>query len=294
MWSEDLDATFQTWCELRATGGLRVTVLDLYELLAETRGVEQRDLLPIERRELAERAWAATWPGFEILPEGARKAEPIEVVTYDESWPDWFDSWRSRLAGALAPAAVRIDHVGSTSVPSLAAKPIVDMQMSVERIDDEESYIPGCASVGLVLRSRDDEHRYLRPRADLPREVHLHVCQIGSEWERVHLLLRDYLRANEPARHEYAAMKREAAASWRDDGIAYNAAKTNLILDLLERAERWSIETGWSVSRPGLAVEQDGSREHAQVLRRVPPRATAPIAGATASHRAIVTIIDVT
>jgi GrpB-like predicted nucleotidyltransferase (UPF0157 family) len=248
--SEDVDAAFQTWCELRRTGGARVTVLHLYELLAETRGVEPRDLPPIERRELAQRAWAATWPRFEILPEGARTAEPIEVVAYDQTWPDRYESWRSRLAGALGSAAFRIDHVGSTSVPSLAAKPIVDMQMSVECLDDEDSYIPGCASVDLVLRSRDDEHRYLRPRADLPREVHLHVCQVGSEWERVHLLFRDYLRGSERARGEYAAMKRETAASWRDDGVAYNAAKTDVILDLLDRAERWAIETGWSVSRP--------------------------------------------
>jgi GrpB-like predicted nucleotidyltransferase (UPF0157 family) len=73
--------------------------------------------------------------------------------------------------------------------------------------------------------------------------VHVHVCALGSEWERVHLLLRDYLRAHPDARDTYAAAKRQAAATWADDGIAYTDAKTDVILGLMHAAERWSPRT---------------------------------------------------
>jgi GrpB-like predicted nucleotidyltransferase (UPF0157 family) len=79
-------------------------------------------------------------------------------------------------------------------------------------MDREGTYVPPCQAAGLQLRSRDREHRYFRPSPDRPRDVHVHVCTAGRRWERVHLLFRDYLRANPPACDAYAAMKREAAA----------------------------------------------------------------------------------
>jgi GrpB-like predicted nucleotidyltransferase (UPF0157 family) len=75
--------------------------------------------------------------------------------------------------------------------------------------------------------------------------VHVHVCSAGSRWERVHLLFRDYLRANPPACDGYAAMKREAAVLWPDDSLAYTEAKSALILDLLDQAERWAAARHW-------------------------------------------------
>jgi GrpB-like predicted nucleotidyltransferase (UPF0157 family) len=73
-------------------------------------------------------------------------------------------------------------------VPGLAAKPIVDIQVSVADMGREDCYVPQCQAAGLQLRSRDREHRYFRPPADRPRDVHVHVCAAGSRWERVHLL----------------------------------------------------------------------------------------------------------
>ena len=75
--------------------------------------------------------------------------------------------------------------------------------------------------------------------------MRVHVCTAGSQWERVHLLFRDYLRANPAACDAYAAMKREAALLWRDDSLAYTEAKSDLILDLLDRAERWAAGRHW-------------------------------------------------
>ena len=75
---------------------------------------------------------------------------------------------------------MRIEHVGSTSVPGLPAKPIVDVQISVDDEDDESRYVPQLEEAGIQLRSRDSLHRYFRPFPDRPRDVHVHVCAAGS------------------------------------------------------------------------------------------------------------------
>jgi GrpB-like predicted nucleotidyltransferase (UPF0157 family) len=79
--------------------------------------------------------------------------------------------------------------------------------------------------------------------------VQVHVCCAGSSWERAHLLFRDFLRADEGLRGAYAALKRDLAARYRHDRIAYNEAKTSFILDAVSRAEAWAAETGWTVER---------------------------------------------
>lgn len=130
-------------------------------------------------------------------------------------------------------------------MPGLAAKPVVDIQLSVANLEDERSYRALVEGVGLRLNSRDDLHRYFRPGSRSPRTVHLHVCQSGSAWERAHLLLRDFLRHEAEARKRYLAAKRAAAAAWRDDRWAYTEAKTGVILELLDGAERWATKEGW-------------------------------------------------
>jgi GrpB-like predicted nucleotidyltransferase (UPF0157 family) len=176
---------------------------------------------------------------------GAERADPIDVVDYDPAWPALFEEMRVRLAAALGPLAKRIDHVGSTAVPGLAAKPIVDIQVSVPDIDDEDAYRGPIESCGFALRYREPGHRYFRPPPGLPRSWQVHVCTVGSEWERNHLLFRDYLRAHPAAASRYAAVKREVAAQHRADRIAYTDAKGPLINEMLERAEAWAAETGW-------------------------------------------------
>jgi GrpB-like predicted nucleotidyltransferase (UPF0157 family) len=144
------------------------------------------------------------------------------------------------IAGALEGAALRIDHIGSTAVPGLAAKPIVDVQVSVPDMSAEEMYVPALERLGVQLRSRDDLHRFFRPFAGRPRDAHIHACPAGSEWERRHLLFRDYLRANRAACEVYAEAKREASQVWMDDGWAYTDAKSEVILNIMEGAELWA------------------------------------------------------
>jgi GrpB-like predicted nucleotidyltransferase (UPF0157 family) len=236
---------FEEWCRLRATEGERVSMIRLYALVAGPRGLQPHELPPAERRALARRAIAVVFPGWETVPGSDQRTDPVRVVPYDPAWAGQFQAWRDRLAARLGATALRIEHVGSTSVPGLAAKPIVDIQVSVADMEREDGYVPQCEAAGLQLRSRDREHRYFRPPADRPRDVHVHVCAAGRRWERVHLLFRDYLRANPPACDAYAAMKREAAALRRDDALAYTEAKNDLILDLLGQAERWAADSHW-------------------------------------------------
>jgi GrpB-like predicted nucleotidyltransferase (UPF0157 family) len=245
---EDTDP-FLAWQRLRAAEGRRTTVIDLYELVARTRGLQAYELPPGERAELAHRALGVAWPGFETVEGSEREGEPIEVVPYDPAWPARFAAWRGRIEGALGDPALRVEHVGSTSVPGLAAKPVVDIQVSVADIEDEPGYVPALERAGVQLRSRDAEHRYFRPFPGASREVHVHVCDAGGRWEREHLLFRDYLRSDPAACRRYAVAKYEAAARWPDDRIAYTDAKNDVILDVLEEAEAWARSVGWSVSR---------------------------------------------
>jgi GrpB-like predicted nucleotidyltransferase (UPF0157 family) len=233
-------APMLAWRRLRAAEGLRATVIDLYELVARPRGLAAHELSHEERVSLARSVMPVVWPGFETTQGSERSGDPIHIVDYDPTWPSRYDGWHETLRSCLGGTALRIDHVGSTSVPGLAAKSIVDIQISVANVDDESRYVPALERAGVQLRSRDNLHRYFRPFPGSPRSVHVHVCTAGSEWEREHLLFRDYLRAHPLARDAYATAKRRAAATWADDGFAYTDAKADIILAILDAAARWS------------------------------------------------------
>lgn len=237
--------------KLRETGGRRVTAIHLYRLVAAERGLEPHELPLPERIELSRRALDVSLPGFEITAGSDRGIEPVEVVPYDPDWPSRFAAWRNRMADALGGRALLIEHVGSTAVPGLAAKPVIDVQVSVSDMTDEAGYAPRLESTGLKLRSRDELHRFFRPVAGKPRDVHVHVCDAGSSWEREHLLFRDYLRTHADAADRYASAKNDAARVWRDDRLAYTDAKNDVILDLLEAAEGWAQAAGWRAPGPG-------------------------------------------
>jgi GrpB-like predicted nucleotidyltransferase (UPF0157 family) len=239
---------FTVWRETREREGPGATLIRLYALVAQPRGLKPHELPLAERRELAARATPLLWPGFEYNERSQqREPQPVEVVAYDPGWPERFETWRGRLADLLGPVARRIEHVGSTSVPGLAAKPIVDIQVSVADMDDEDGYVPPCEAAGLQLRFRDHQHRFFQPPPGQPRDVHVHVCQHGGDWERVHLLFRDYLRSSADAREAYAAAKREAARIWADQSAAYTEAKTEVVLGILGRAEAWADAMGWGI-----------------------------------------------
>jgi len=185
---------------------------------------------------------------------GPERDDPVEIVPYDTAWPSRFAAWRARIATALGDPALRIEHVGSTAVPGLAAKPVIDIQLSVADVSDEAAYVPAIEALGFGLRYRHRGHgwRYFRPPPGLPRQTQVHVCSAGGEWQRAHLLFRDYLRAHPAEADAYGAVKREAATRHPRDRIAYTDAKGTFILPALERAEAWARVSGWSAD-PGAA-----------------------------------------
>ncbi len=161
---------------------------------------------------------------------------PINLVEYDPSWPGHFAHEAQRIRAALGERALRIEHIGSTSVPGLVAKPIIDILLVVADSADEPSYVPALEAAGYVLRIREPdwhEHRLFKgPWVNL----NLHVFTVGSgEIERV-LTLRDWLRENPSDRELYAEEKRRLAAQkWRYVQN-YADAKSKLIEAIISRA----------------------------------------------------------
>jgi GrpB-like predicted nucleotidyltransferase (UPF0157 family) len=131
---------------------------------------------------------------------------------------------------------VTVEHIGSTSVPGLAAKPIVDVLLVVEDSGDEASYLPALEGAGYVLRVREpgfEEHRMLRAPA---KDVHLHVYSVGSPEIGRYLLLRERLREDEEDRELYARTKRELARRDWPSMQQYAEAKTEVIEGIISRA----------------------------------------------------------
>lgn len=182
---------------------------------------------------------------FELV--GGVEQRAIVLVPYDPGWPARFETERRRIEAALGPVARRVDHVGSTAVPGLSAKPIIDVDVSVADADDEAGYLPALERAGYRLRVREPGHRMVRtPTVD----VHVHVCSAGSDWERRHLLFRDRLRADPHDRAAYAALKAHLAAREWPDMNAYAAAKGGLIAEITRRAEAWAERVGWNGTPP--------------------------------------------
>lgn len=163
--------------------------------------------------------------------------DPVLVADYDESWPEHFQELRERLKEALGSGALRIDHVGSTAVPELAAKPVIDVQVSVSGLEDEGSYRPALKGLGYTLRFRSPERRFFRAPAE-PRAVHVHVVGVGSREERVRLLFAAYLRAHPERRDAYAALKRDLARRHRNNREDYLGGKAAFIEETLALAEQ--------------------------------------------------------
>src|SRR6185369_13156327 len=96
--------------------------------------------------------------------------DAVEIAAYDPAWVTRYELMRGRLAAALGPVALRIEHAGSTSIPGLAAKPIVDIQVSVPDVNDEEAFVAPIERLGFELRFVEHGHRYFRPPSGLPRD----------------------------------------------------------------------------------------------------------------------------
>jgi GrpB-like predicted nucleotidyltransferase (UPF0157 family) len=171
---------------------------------------------------------------------------PVEIAPYDGDWPKEFSHLAQPIRHVLGPVAVRIDHIGSTAIPGLAAKPIIDIQVSVADFEPLDLYRLPLEELGYVFRAENPEltKRYFREPPGSPR-THVHVRRAGSWAEQFALLFRDYLRLHAEEAQRYEQLKLDLADKYRDDRHGYTDAKQPFIWELMGRADRWSQEVGW-------------------------------------------------
>jgi GrpB-like predicted nucleotidyltransferase (UPF0157 family) len=171
----------------------------------------------------------------------------IEVVPYDPGWPDAFEQEALRLRTALGTLALRVDHNGSTSIPGLAAKPVIDIQVSVASLQPLAEYGDRLESIGYIHVPHEDDSFcpfFHRPRR-WPHSHHVHVVESGGLEERRTLALRDYLRDHAGAAREYERLKHslaeELGTSSSESREAYARAKTRFI----ERIVAIALSSGY-------------------------------------------------
>jgi GrpB-like predicted nucleotidyltransferase (UPF0157 family) len=167
---------------------------------------------------------------------GVWKPSLVEVVAPDPAWSQWYGVVRDRVAAALGDRVLAIEHVGSTAVPGLWAKPMIDVDLTVADSVDEAAWLPDLETAGFELRVREllgsDEHRVLRGQQPI---TNLHVFSPGAREPQRHRMFRDWLRVHPEDRDRYSQVKRELAALGFTDQMLYNNEKAWFIYDLYER-----------------------------------------------------------
>lgn len=217
-------------------GGTRGTVLgDVDELWRER-------LVPFERNVRSRTA--------------VRRSSAPTLVPYDESWPSQAYRLIARVAYAAGDRAIRVDHVGSTSIPGISAKDVIDLQLSVRSLDDADGirgdlekagfpHVPGYSDTPKAVAPDPALwQKRLHGSADPGRVVHLHVREAGSMGWRYALLFRDWLRADSGEMREYESEKLRLAAAYPTTA-EYANAKDPWFDHALERADKWAAQTAW-------------------------------------------------
>jgi dephospho-CoA kinase len=258
----------------RLTGGRGLTEADALSRIGAQAGDRQRraaaDVWLDNNRTVAgllaqvDALWQDRIVGFnDNLMTGARnhRSDSPTVVAYDDSWPSAAARLIQRITVVLGDRAVAVEHMGSTSVPGLTAKDVIDLQIAVRRLSDADApeFVKSLGDKGFP-RSEGNDQDTVHPwapdaaswakrfhgSADPGRVVHVHVREHGSPgWESA-LLFRDWLVANPTDRDDYADLKRELARA-ETTTTEYTLAKEPWIESALERARVWARHTGWSV-----------------------------------------------
>ena len=191
---------------------------------------ERHELMPTDAPPTQEQVEAAFVGGMPKL------TSKLNVVDYNPEWPQWYEREAARLRALLGDRIRALDHIGSTSVPGLAAKPTIDIDLSLDDSADEAAYVPILEAAGYRLTIREPdwhEHRLFRvPDTD----INLHVWTVGSPEAKRHLIFRDRLRENEADRRAYEAHKRAIVEREYAYVFQYNNDKAELLREILARA----------------------------------------------------------
>ncbi|MEV6850228.1 GrpB family protein [Actinoplanes sp. NPDC051411] len=182
------------------------------------------------------------------------------VVPYDPAWRDRGVALAAEIRDALGPLAVRVEHIGSTSIPGMAAKPLYDLQVSVTDLEEAAAaFDKPLAGLGLGRRPWERDHvpaghddppsrwaKRLWSRSSPPEPVNLHCRVAGSPNERLALLFRDWFRAHELAIPAYARFKESLSSAVGDDMDLYTDVKDPVVDLVVAVAEEWAAVTGWT------------------------------------------------
>ena len=168
-------------------------------------------------------------------------SDPVIVVPYDENWPSLFEEERARIEGAIGPWVEEIEHVGSTAVPGLGAKRVIDIMVGVKSLDDSLILIERLVGIGYEYVPEFERvlplRRYFRMVRDGRRTHQIHLVERSNvEWWDRHLLFRDYLRAHPETAGNYGQLKDHLARRFPEDRDAYTNAKTDFISEIVRRA----------------------------------------------------------
>jgi GrpB-like predicted nucleotidyltransferase (UPF0157 family) len=163
----------------------------------------------------------------------------VVLVSYDSQWPREFQDEKKRLIDVFGDEIVAVEHFGSTAIPGMVAKPIIDINVAIPSLEDAHRYIAGLQTMGYEhMPDRWFDDRYFFPKG--PEELrthHLNLVEITSDtaW-RYPLLFRDYLRTHDNEREKYATLKRKLAARYENDREKYTEAKSDFIKGIIQKA----------------------------------------------------------
>ena len=165
---------------------------------------------------------------------------PIRIEAYDPRWPSMFEEDKRKILEAVGEYVTAVEHIGSTSVPGLAAKPTIDVMAAIRSLADAPACVAPLAAIGYEYRPDHEaimpERRFFRRGPHGAGTHHLHVVEPSSEFWEAHILFRDYLRAHAVAAAEYEQLTRRLAAAHGSDRAAYTDAKTDFIESCVEKA----------------------------------------------------------
>jgi GrpB-like predicted nucleotidyltransferase (UPF0157 family) len=176
------------------------------------------------------------------MKKNSREKVPVEICEYDATWPLKFEEQRDSLMNAIGNKVVAVEHIGSTAVPGLGAKPIIDIMIGLRQLSDAEDCIEPLRRIGYdyvpELEAEIPERRYFhKGPSNVPKKhYHLHMVEINGKFWNAQILFRDYLRTHPDSAQEYLKLKKDLAAKYRLNREAYTEAKTSFIESTIAKA----------------------------------------------------------
>jgi len=168
------------------------------------------------------------------------RAKQVIVDEYSAAWPRLFKEEAERISASLNELQKTMEHIGSTAVPGLRAKPVIDIMIGVSSLEQADSCVPLIEGTGYLYRPEHEdsmpERRYFE-RSGSEIDYHVHMVVFESKFWKEHIFFRDYLRENPEAAEQYADLKEELAEKFRDNREAYTNGKAEFIQGILRRQE---------------------------------------------------------